>query len=220
MTKKTIKTPAKKTTKTVRKILKPAVKSKVKGIKAAVKKVKPKLTKKTSKAFETIKAGLDDAIAYARGDKSRGKMTKISTSPKKAKEEVKAVSFKGWTYEIEADSNYPDSSNLVFNKPGNVAFTKDETEAITNLVKKMTLDPDPIMEGMYAFDGLIKEMVVRELLLAGLTEYVETNPYVPDFSEPVEPTDPNDPNAGGCSGSCGGGCGGGGCGSSGVGGSK
>ena len=41
----------------------------------------------TKKAFETIKAGLEDAIAYARGDKTRAKVW----VPKMDKVNVKAV---------------------------------------------------------------------------------------------------------------------------------
>jgi hypothetical protein len=140
--------------------------------------------------------------------KTNKKVTKKTIKKVATKKPIKSP-FKDWQFEICPDSNYPDNLNVSFIKPNNAAWVKEDNKTMKPLINKLMLDPEPIMDGMYSFDGLTVEMIRRELLADGLTEYVEVNTYVPDFSEPVEPPDPNDPNAAAsCGGACGSGCGG------------
>ena len=113
------------------------------------------------------------------------------------------MSIKSWQFSIESDSNYPDNDNLTFIKPSNEARTKEEKREVNKLVKKLGLDPEPIMDDTYSFDALTVEMVKRELTTLGLTEFIEVNTYVPDFSEPVDETQEEDGSCSSCTGTCG-----------------
>jgi hypothetical protein len=117
-----------------------------------------------------------------------------------------ANKLNGWAFELDLDSNYPDNMNITFIKPNNDKLTKDDLKEVKKVVKKLALDQEPIMEGMYSFDALTVEMVRRECLAAGMTERVEVSTYVPDFSEPKEEPNDNVTCSDSCD-SCGGGCG-------------
>lgn len=97
----------------------------------------------------------------------------------------KTSKLNGWSWQIETDPNYPDNLNLTLIKPDNKTWTKEEHKEVKILIKKLGLDQEPIMPGMYSFDAPMREMVRHELGLIGMAEFVEISTYVPDFSDPV-----------------------------------
>lgn len=91
--------------------------------------------------------------------------------------------FSGWEYQIESDDNYPDFINVSFFKPNKDKFTKEDSKDIKKLFKKLKMDGEQIMEGVYSFDVSLSSFVEEALVKTGMTKFIEINTYIPSLSD-------------------------------------
>jgi len=72
---------------------------------------------------------------------------------------------------------------FLFFKPNKDKFTKEDSKDIKKLFKKLKMDGEQIMEGVYSFDVSLSSFVEEALVKTGMTKFIEINTYIPSLSD-------------------------------------